>query len=307
MKKSLAILILITAGLISCKDDPILPLTPDLVASVKAYDLDNNGNSSDIRVDFVIQDNLNVIEYRIMVVPLSFSDSFDQDDAATISEPSYLSVTPQSFKVEHSIKRLPDGMLDVNGAQIQNNIEYVAAVFVFGKDNIQLSGYSGQFTLKNQGIYNGRYFNGFEQICVLSGGGSQPFNRGVSSGDYYIDLVKDSKNEYTGGILCSVCCANPPPIGEGFEPLPCVAVHFGLVRFSVDGTTITNYSLVLNSNAPCEDGVFNTPIVGFCTYYFCRFEQGEGHIIDELTLEMVITNESCEKSCEGTNVFIRQG
>ena len=86
--------------------------------------LGNNGNSSDIRVDFEIKDNLNVIEYRVMIVPSSISASFDEGIAASISATSYLSVVPESFKVEQSIKRLPSGLLDVNGALIQNNFQF---------------------------------------------------------------------------------------------------------------------------------------------------------------------------------------
>jgi len=98
MKPSLAILILAVAGLLSCKDDDVgLPLTPELVFEIIAYDLDNNGNSSDIRVDFVVKDNLNVIEYRIMVIPSSAGNSFNEGMALSVRPVSFLEVTPESF------------------------------------------------------------------------------------------------------------------------------------------------------------------------------------------------------------------
>ena len=82
MKQSLTILILIIE-LLSCDSaDPVLPLTPGLIEEIKAYDLDNNGNSSDLRLEFKVKDNLNVIEYRVMLIPLGSSNSFDKDLAS---------------------------------------------------------------------------------------------------------------------------------------------------------------------------------------------------------------------------------
>jgi len=97
MKTNLVILIFVVAGLFSCGEDEVLPLTPDLVLEVHAFDLDNNGNSSDIRVDFEIKDNLNVIEYRIMVIPSNFSASFDEGNASSMPKASYLRIEPEVF------------------------------------------------------------------------------------------------------------------------------------------------------------------------------------------------------------------
>ena len=59
--KPLFPILILVAGLLSCKEDTFLPLTPELVEEIFTYDLDNNGNSSDIRVDFEIVNNLNVV------------------------------------------------------------------------------------------------------------------------------------------------------------------------------------------------------------------------------------------------------
>ncbi len=302
MKPSLIVLLLI--GLLSCNEpDPFLPLNTGLIPTVKAYDLDNNGNGSDIRVDFEVKDNNNVIEYRIMVVPSSLKNSFNEDIAASISEESYFRLVPESFENEYSIKRLPSGLLAINGTQIQNEKEYVAAVFVLGKDNVQLSGYSGQIFLRDQGIYNGRYSNGYEKFCVLPDGSTQNLDRGASTGNYYIDLEKEfDSNKYQGEIFCSVCCATPHP---GHTVSTCIKVPHGRVQFSVDGTNITNYWRGLHSICPLNPDAFPET----CDYYFlsCGVEQGAGKIIDELTLEIAITIDDCEKSCGGTVVFVRQG
>ena len=157
MKKYTLSLIIAFLFLTSCKDDEGLPLAPDLVAKVKAYDLDNNGNSSDIRVDFGVINNLNVTEYRVMVVPSNISNSFNVGNAISLPAESYLEIVPESFKNAYSITRLPSNLFDVNGGQIRNLLEYVVAVLVVGTGNHQLSEFSRPFRLIDQGIYAGDY------------------------------------------------------------------------------------------------------------------------------------------------------
>ena len=107
MNKYLLFLGLAIVLLTSCKDDDEgLPLTPNLINVVKVYDLDNNGNSSDIRVDFIVDNNVNVTEYRIMVVPSSSISSFNQSIAISIPEGNFLRIIPASFNNEYSITRL---------------------------------------------------------------------------------------------------------------------------------------------------------------------------------------------------------
>ena len=67
MRPFLAFLVFLIA-FFSCSDEEPL-LSPNLVTDLRAYDLDNNGDASDIRVDFVVANNLNVTEYRIMILP----------------------------------------------------------------------------------------------------------------------------------------------------------------------------------------------------------------------------------------------
>ena len=166
MKPSLTILILVAVGLFSCSDDEGLPLTPELVSELRVYDLDNNGNSSDIRVDFEVLDNLNVSEYRVMLIPTSKINSFDESIASSVPETGYFSLFPEIFKSEYSIKRLPPSLPDVTSAPIQNNREYVAAVLVLGTGNQQLSAFSAPFKLKEQGIYTGTYWRKYDLNCT---------------------------------------------------------------------------------------------------------------------------------------------
>ena len=282
--RTLAILIL-AGGLLSCKDDEVLPLTPNLVNEVKAYDLDNNSNSSDIRVDFEVKNNVNVFEYRVMVIPSNTSSSFTESLAASIPETSYSEVNPESFTLEYSIKRLPSNILDINGNPIINGIEYVVAVFVFTSGNYQLSGFSKPFTLKNQGIYNGRYILGAEQTCLDIN--DIPTFASISpdsSSIFIVDLNEDG-NDYFGIFPCPRCV----------DPN-----DYGPVRFTVAGTTITNWIWDLKLIVCWHSSLCNHE--DLCP----GIEYGEGRIIDDLSIEIDYTNVSCKSTCSGTNFLVRQ-
>jgi len=205
-------LLLLLALTISCSEEEP-QLTPNLVTEVKAYDLGNNADASDIRVDFNVSDNLNVEDYRIMVLPSIGSGSFDVGVAASVPETSYVEVTPQIFEEEYSVKRLTSNPLDINNTPVQNEVEYVVAILVEGVSGFQLSEFSNPFTLKDQGIYNGDYegFYEFEMIeyangcspgliCPETGATCPRFFSGEVSTT--ITLLGD---KYSGRFICSTC------------------------------------------------------------------------------------------------------
>jgi len=284
MKKSLTILILVTGSLSCNKDDVSPPLTPDLVSEIKAYDLDNNGNSSDIRVDFQVKDNSNVIEYRIMFVPTSVSSQFDEEVAENVPPGNYMQVLPQSFQNQYTFNRLPAGLLDVNGNPINNGIEYVTAVLIFGTGNWQISEFSAPFALRDTHIYSGRYFYGYEKSCILNDGASQELNNS-GEGDFFIELIQ-SGDALIGVMDCTNC-------GDGFGGAS--------ARFTINGSTVIIYELIHQQYlCPLSQycvGVNNCPF----------FENGSGTIIDDLVIEMDISSRNCIRDCEGTVVFVRQG
>jgi len=142
---------------IACDDDAIVLPLNDNINEVKAYDLDNNNNGSDIRVGFEVSSNLNVTEYRVMIVPSSSSNSFTEDVASTVPQESYFSVSPQTDVLEYSINRLPASLLDVTGNQISNGIDYEVMLFVIGTGNQRISTESVEIMIIDQGIYNGNY------------------------------------------------------------------------------------------------------------------------------------------------------
>jgi len=238
-------LILASLFCTSCNpDDGPLPLTPDLVTSVKAYDLDNNGNSSDIRVDFVINDNINVTEYRIMVIPSSVSNSFNESIAISIPRENFLSEFPVPFTTEYSINRLTSSLLDVNGGQIRNDIEYVVVVLVVGTGNHQLSSFSRPFTLKDQGMYAGEYEGFVASIKVKSTIALTQADKYVGSfiafgsihdpggeirlGEFSFIIETDSVKEFT--IILNISCAawlsENVCVGAGL-PVTCTGEYIG--------------------------------------------------------------------------------
>ena len=181
---------------------------------------------------------------------------------------------------------MPPNLPDVTSAPIQNNREYVAAVLVLGTGNQQLSAFSTPLKLKNQGIYNGRYFvYYFDRTCIWVDG----IDRGIGNSLAYIHQYVDLElieNEYSGLVI------------DPDEPL---VPTLGVAKITVDGTKILNYSKEWTSTR-CgwiiENGCIED---GFCDYS----EQGEGNIIDELKFEIIYTDETCVYSCEGTRIFQR--
>jgi len=250
MKKYTLSLIIAFLFLTSCKDDDKLLLTPDLVIELKAFDLDNNGNSSDIRVDFEVGNNLNVNEYRVMVLQSIDRSFFDMSIAQSISSDNYLIIFPIPFETKYPINRMPTNFIDVSGAQITNDIEYVVVILVEGVDDFQLSGFSRPFTLLNIGIYSGAYDLNFARQ------------------NYIVDsaVIAGSGDNYVGRIF------GEDPINVlgdcGIEPF----FDLGPISFKITGNTISEWLWQHKVSIPCEIIIFD---------YI-----GDGVIVNETTLRL---------------------
>jgi len=57
-------------------------------------------------------------------------------NAITLPEERYLEIEPEPFNNDYSI-RLPSNLVDFDGGQIRNNLEYVVAVLVVGTGTIK--------------------------------------------------------------------------------------------------------------------------------------------------------------------------
>jgi len=282
MKKYILSLGLTIILLTSCK------LTTNLINVVKAYDLDNNGNSSDIRVDFNVTNNNNVTEYRIMVVPSNNSNSFDVGNAITLPEERYLEINPNIFENKYSITRLPSNFIDVNGEQIQVNLEYVVAVLVVGTGNHQLSEFSRPLTLRIQEIYTGDY-NGVWVSEVTANPGTicpDKFEFFVSA-----TITGTIQESYRGRIICTDPICDPDFINQG------------PVSFTIANNIISNFlqtqTIPCYQDPPCTSCVFG---VDPCPASFT----GQGIVIGDLSFEISFSGDDCVGSHEITLTLFRQ-
>jgi len=300
MNKYLLSLGLAIVLLTSCKDDEGLPLTPELVNRVKAYDLDNNGNSSDIRVDFKVRDNLNVTEYRAIVIPSNISNSFDVGNAITLPEERYLEIEPETFNNDYSITRLPSNFFDVNGEQIRVNLEYVVAVLVVGTGNQQLSEFSRPFTLQDRAIYSGDY-EGMRLVdltpCCAAPGNTCECNDCVEvqgliafflANNEITSTIKEVGGKYKGFLICIFC----GPQISGNE------LSFIIINNTLFDPSVQQTGKCYGSGV-CRDC---TPDVDPCDAIFT----GQGTITNELNIEISLSGDDCVGFHEMTLFLTRQ-
>jgi hypothetical protein len=293
--------------LTSCGDDPVLPLTPNQISELKAYDLNNNGNSSDIRVNFEVTDNLNVHEYRIMIIPAASSSSFQKSTAASVPEASFFKVFPEGLKNKYSIGSLPFSLLDVygdkiqgysefvrpildaNGEPIRHYLEYVATVFVLGVGDTQLSEFSRPFKLKNQGIYCGEYAIGGKGECWST----------IDDNILYNDYSNwDSPANDAHSIVIMGSATKYFAI-QKYEVGPEEWHTKDTIHISVNGSTISDYAFQ-TLRYGCVD--LQCDQIDTCSI----MEKGQGLIIDDLRMEITYTRENCNNYCEGKLLYVRK-
>jgi len=259
-------LLIVMIFAVSCKDyDISLPITYNLVKEIKAYDLDNNGNSSDIRIEFKVENNHNVSEYRVIVLPADLTNTFEVGNALALPGTSYLSIEPESFNNEYSFRRLPSNLLDAIGVQINNDIEYAVAVLVIGTDSQYLSNFSKTFTLKNQGVYVGEYKGILSsQFIRNSTGLRESVNRVI------ISKLSFSEGKYNGILKMPNCLDN-------FCDLR--------ISFTVIDDNISNTNL--SQATTCYDAALNG--TDYCKAKYI----GSGTIIDQILLKLILSGEDC--------------
>jgi len=273
-------LTLLLALTISCSEEET-PLTPNLVTEVKAFDLGNNGDGSDIRVDFIVQNNLNVEEYRIMILLASDSSSFGLGEAQSIPASNYLSIIAESFETIYSVNRLTSNLLDANGSLIQDEGTYVTVILVKGVAGFQLSGFSMPYTLKEQGVYSGRYRISATAFCRFLGGNTGPWNAAPNTSQVEI---KDTEGEYSGRVDCTLSSCSSPK---------------GSFFLIIDGSDIVEFRWEWPSYV-CPE-----PNCGL-SFGCARLGQGQGIVEDELIFQISVQDVSCFANCESIYTLIRQ-
>jgi len=154
MKTCVYALILGSLFLVNCTDDGTSALI-QRIDEIGAFDVGNEGDGSDIRVAFKIENVAGISEFRVFIIPSGKSRDFSKEDAFFLSEERYKVVSlsdNEKFSVRFS------GIRDVNGDPISTNKSYVAKILMMGDAFNQLSVLeSNRLSIQDQGIYNGYY------------------------------------------------------------------------------------------------------------------------------------------------------
>jgi len=230
----LVFIILVTA----CSDKN----EPELVqrtTEISAFDVGNEGNSSDIRVNFGMEQIAGIGEFRILVIPSALSDEFEKGSALNLSSDSYTNVkittTDLSYSVRLSVKT------DVEGNPVTNNKEYVIKILMIGDKFNQLSLIeSNKITLTDQGIFNGYYEGFIEGRSFIQGNCDNSISTAITA-----EFSALANNSYNGYIKI-----------KAFEFLCDAHLPDSDVSFTLEGDSILNLSL---SKSIITHSIYQTP------------------------------------------------
>ncbi|OKP85142.1 hypothetical protein A3844_18000 [Paenibacillus helianthi] len=122
------------------------------VSNLSVSDVDDYGDGRDLRVSFThATDETYISQYRIMVVPASYSSSFSLSDANNVSSTYYTTVSTTGSTTNQV---LTSSTRDVRGALIKDGINYKVYVLSIGNGNYSgsnvLSGESPVITLSGK-------------------------------------------------------------------------------------------------------------------------------------------------------------
>lgn len=146
----------------SCGKDSTFQLPPNVYSISKIYDIANNSNSSDLRVEvsFLASASLSdLLEVRLVIVKAS--KSFSQDQITTLSPTNYFSI-PLSASPNQVIK--PIGTNDSDGDAVVNGTSYVVYVAILGKEGTRQLSNSKAFTSADKPILAGDYVGTWQDL-----------------------------------------------------------------------------------------------------------------------------------------------
>ena len=173
MWKSILLLIL-SLIVYSCSEDHPAPGLSDNVYAIRVFDVGNNHNASDIRVDFLVENEKGISEYRIIVVK-NDQRELSVGELEQLPTTAYNSFVPVAAAKSIVLK---ENQRDRDGEVIVINQEYV--VVIYTPENKRLSGPSLPFQLKDQsllvgefrGLWNDNLYTDFAISAVLTASGS---------------------------------------------------------------------------------------------------------------------------------------
>jgi len=121
----------------------------------KVYDIANNGNSSDVRVELRVSsfiETSDLVDVRLVMTKASAT--FTEDQIEGLAAGTFFSI-PISSDARQVVK--PAGIMDSDGDAIVNGTAYKIYMAVIGKENTTQLSSAKELTLQNKPVYAGDY------------------------------------------------------------------------------------------------------------------------------------------------------
>ncbi len=186
MKKFYAILLL--SSLLSCGSDERPSIPTDVVAAIKAIDLDNTHTANDIRIQFTLNDISTTTEVRIVLIKSGDEQGLNTSSAAGLDSQNYYSIESTKLKNEF---RLDSNQRDMSGAALVINQEYKVKVILVKENDLAIADNETTITLLDvspqQGMYTGTWSDQLYNKIPISGELTE--QNGVLTGQFYFTAV----------------------------------------------------------------------------------------------------------------------
>jgi len=142
----------------SCKDDPkpVFQYPDDAIVITNAYDINNNSNGSDVRIDFVMASH--DLTIKTAEIRCTLSQNQITLEQAKALEPDRFEIIANTFNGVSSKAKLSNSLAkDTQGNGLSNDIDYKAYILLVSKDETYFLSTPKDLTLKNRPVFAGAY------------------------------------------------------------------------------------------------------------------------------------------------------
>lgn len=178
-------ILLISVLFYGCGDsDEKSSIPTDLVTGIKATDIGNAGNASDISLLFSVSDITQTTEFRVVVLKEAEVAQLDAASAASLSPDNYFSIESKLKKNEF---KLEQSMKDFSGNPIVNDVPYIIKIVMVNNSDMAVADLSSSFLLQDVSILQGKYIGQWDDNINTNLGISADltFVNGILSGPFY--------------------------------------------------------------------------------------------------------------------------
>lgn len=151
MKKLLAISLGVLLS--SCNDVLEIQLPLNNIQNISAFDIGNNLNASDLRIDFSVTDESNSEDFRIIIAKATPANQLTISDAKGLTNDQFFSEASRST-LSYSLK-LPATQLDSDGDEVV--IDQAYNIYIYTPFNESLSSPSAIINLVDEPVLNGDF------------------------------------------------------------------------------------------------------------------------------------------------------